>query len=243
MQIVESPNHDSRSDSREIDMLVLHYTGMQDFQSALTRLTDPKARVSTHYLVDEQGEAYRLVPESMRAWHAGVASWGGESDINGCSIGIELVNPGHEFGYRSFPEPQMVGLEMLAIEILARHRIPPQRVLGHADVAPARRRDPGELFDWPRLASSGIGVWPAEFARSPAADDSSVVPGSMGDDVIALQESLGRFGYGIEHTGAYDSQTQNVIVAFQRHFRPSHVDGISDAETRSRLDLLVERYG
>ena len=155
-----SPNHDARPAGKPIDILLLHYTGMRDAEAALRRLTDPAAKVSSHYLIDEDGATYRLVDEGRRAWHAGVSYWGGERDINGVSIGIELVNPGHEFGYRPFPQPQMEALVELGRAILARHPIPPARVLGHSDVAPTRKTDPGELFDWRALAEAGIGLWP-----------------------------------------------------------------------------------
>ena len=125
-----------------------------------TRLCDPAAKVSAHYTIDEDGTVYAHVPEARRAWHAGVSFWAGESDINARSIGIELVNPGHEYGYRAFPEAQIAALIALCHGILARHPIPPARVLGHSDVAPARKEDPGELFPWARLAKAGIGLWP-----------------------------------------------------------------------------------
>ncbi len=155
-----SPNHDARAEGKPLDMLLLHYTGMESAAAALDRMCDPAAKVSAHYMIDEDGTVYRLVDEDRRAWHAGVAHWAGEDDINSRAIGIELVNPGHEFGYRAFPEPQMAALEALCLDILSRHDIPPDRVLGHSDVAPDRRQDPGDLFDWKRLAAKGIGLWP-----------------------------------------------------------------------------------
>src|SRR5262249_42163258 len=149
-----------------IDMLVLHYTGMQSAAAAIDRLCDPAAKVSAHYLIEEDGTAWRLVDETRRAFHAGVSFWQGTTDVNSASIGIELVNPGHEWGYRPFPDAQMQTLETLAQEILRRHAIPPDRVVGHSDVAPARKQDPGELFDWRRLADAGIGLWPEEGGRA-----------------------------------------------------------------------------
>jgi N-acetylmuramoyl-L-alanine amidase len=157
-----SPNHDARGTA--IDMLVLHYTGMKTAEEALARLCDPQAKVSAHYTIDRDGRVYAHVPEERRAWHAGLSFWAGERNINGCSVGIELVNPGHEFGYEPFPETQIAALIDLAGEIMGRHAIPPGRVLGHSDVAPARKEDPGELFPWPQLADFGIGIWP--FAQS-----------------------------------------------------------------------------
>lgn len=168
MGIIErpSPNYNERA-SGAIDMLVLHYTGMISCEHALVRLCGPAAKVSAHYLIDEMGLVYRLVAEERRAWHAGVSSWAGARDINSRSIGIELVNPGHELGYRNFPVLQMQALAELAQEILARHPIPPHRVLGHSDVAPGRKQDPGELFDWEWLAGQGIGMWPAHSSHRP----------------------------------------------------------------------------
>ncbi len=161
-----SPNHDARPDGQAVDILLLHYTGMKSAEAALARLCDPAAKVSAHYVIDEDGTLTRLVDEARRAWHAGVSSWAGDSGVNARSIGIELVNPGHEFGYRPFPAPQMAALTALARDILARHAIPPQRVLGHSDVAPTRKQDPGELFDWEALAAAGIGLWPPRASAS-----------------------------------------------------------------------------
>src|SRR6201996_5388422 len=174
-----SPNHDSR-DGVPVDMLVLHYTGMTTAQAALDRLCDPAAKVSSHYTIDEDGTVYAHVPEARRAWHAGVSAWAGATNINARSIGIELVNPGHEFGYVPFAEPQIAALIDLAQTILKRHPIPPHRVLGHSDVAPARKEDPGELFPWAQLAEFGIGLWPSTKS-------------GKGE---AKPDDLARFGYG-----------------------------------------------
>ncbi len=223
-QVIESPspNFDARPEGQAIDILLLHYTGMVSAAAALARLCDVAAKVSAHYCIDEDGTLYRLVPEAKRAWHAGAASWAGAEDINARSIGIELVNPGHEFGYRPFPEAQMAALIELAESILARHPIPPQRVLGHSDVAPLRKEDPGELFDWARLAAAGIGLWPgdAKPCDPPAAAEA--------------KRQLAAFGYGYLE----DSQAA-VITAFQRHFRPEKLTGEVDAETAGRLVALL----
>jgi N-acetylmuramoyl-L-alanine amidase len=228
-----SPNHDARPAGQPVDILLLHYTDMPSAAAALARLTDPAARVSAHYCVDEDGTVYRLVPEQRRAWHAGVSSWAGARDINGRSIGIELVNPGHSCGYRPFPEAQMRALEDLARGILARHPIPPRRVLGHSDVAPARKVDPGELFDWQRLARAGVGVWPQPLgfpdpgpARTPRA-------------IAETQSQLARFGYGVTVTGLLDQATRQALSAFQRHFRPCSFTGDPDGETRRLLATLI----
>src|SRR6516225_7153584 len=156
----ESLNHGSRGEPARIDMLVLHYTGMESAPAALERLCDPTARVSAHYVVEENGRIWRLVPEVRRAFHAGVSCWEGESDLNAVSLGIEIVNPGHEWGYRPFPDPQMTSVERLCADLISRHPIPPHRVVGHSDIAPDRKTDPGELFDWARLARGGIGICP-----------------------------------------------------------------------------------
>jgi len=222
-----SPNFDARAAGHPIDILLLHYTGMQSAEAALARMCDPAAKVSTHYCIDEDGSCIRLVDEGHRAWHAGVSTWGGETDINSRSIGIELVNPGHEFGYRPFPEPQMLSLVELAGEILGRHPIPPARVLGHADVAPLRKQDPGELFGWARLAKAGIGLWP----DAPA----SVTP----PPIAEAQDMLRRYGYEVPASGVLDAETKAVVVAFQRHFRPSNVSGALDGETVGRLQALL----
>lgn len=226
-----SPNHGPRPEGAEIDMLVLHYTGMRTAGEALQRLCDSAAEVSAHYLIDETGEIHQLVAEARRAWHAGRATWAGAADINGCSIGIELVNPGHEFGYRPFPEPQMQALEELCAGILERHPIPAHRVLGHCDVAPARKEDPGELFDWPRLAKAGIGLWPA-ITPMP----NSHAPSSMAD----LQRDLRRLGYGIEETGQMDAATRSALLAFQRHWLPGHMTGARDPRTDWRLREVLK---
>ncbi|MGE0744358.1 MAG: N-acetylmuramoyl-L-alanine amidase [Rhodospirillales bacterium] len=229
MPIVDrpSPNHGPRPTGRTVDMLILHYTGMPTAAAALDRLCDAAAQVSAHYLIDEDGTAYRLVDEARRAWHAGVSCWQGATDINDRSIGIELVNPGHEWGYRPFPEPQMQALIALCRGILARHPIPPVRVLGHSDVAPARKDDPGELFDWRRLAAAGIGVWPAAPAGAGTAT------------VAAMQALLGRIGYCVPDHGAADAATVAAVRAFQRHFRPERCDGIIDAETAALAAALA----
>jgi N-acetylmuramoyl-L-alanine amidase len=211
-----SPNHDDRGGSA-IDMLVLHYTGMKTAKAALERLCDPAARVSSHYTVDEDGTIYAHVPEARRAWHAGVSSWAGKTDINARSIGIELVNPGHEYGYRDFPDAQIAALITLCHGILLRHPIPSARVLGHSDVAPARKEDPGERFPWERLAEAGVGLWPQ--AR----------------DADLGAQALGQFGYDIS------AGIGNVVTAFQRHFRPKKLDGLWDGECAGLLADLLSR--
>ena len=235
-----SPNFGERAEGGPIDILLLHYTGMVSAAAALERLCDPTAKVSSHYLIDEDGSCYRLVAEEKRAQHAGVSSWAGVSDINSHSIGIELVNPGHEFGYRDFPTAQIAVLEALARGILARHAIPRARVLGHSDVAPTRKQDPGERFPWVRLARHGIGLWP-EPDFLPAQHGQALTRGMTGPAVVELQLALAGFGYGVEASGRYDALTAAVVTAFQRHFRPRLVDGTADGESQSLLRHLAAR--
>lgn len=199
-------------------MLVLHYTGMKTGDAALERLCDPKAEVSAHYLIDEAGDVFALVDESERAWHAGVAMWRGQSNINSRSIGIELVNPGHEYGYRAFPEAQMAALIPLCQGILSRHSIPARNVVGHSDVAPERKADPGELFDWAGLAAAGVGLWPASLDTPCSEADA---PGL-----------LSKIGYDI-------SNTESAMTAFQRHFATHRLDGVPDVETRRTIAGLL----
>jgi N-acetylmuramoyl-L-alanine amidase len=213
-----SPNQDDRNGA-PIDMLVLHYTGMRTAEAALARLCDPVAEVSAHYTVDEDGTVYAHVPEARRAWHAGVSHWAGVSNVNARSIGIELVNPGREFGYRAFPEAQIASLITLCQGILSRHPIPLARVLGHSDVAPARKEDPGELFPWQRLAKDGIGLWPERIESS-----------------LGVQ-ALTRYGYDPE------APLDTVITAFQRHFRPEKLNGQWDGECGGLLAWLLRSAG
>ncbi len=226
MEFIErpSPNFDPRPDAGPIDILVMHYTGMRTADEALARLCDPEAKVSSHYTVDQLGRIYRHVDESMRARHAGVSYWAGARDVNNRSIGIEIVNPGHEFGYVPFPKPQIAAVIELSHDIVSRHRIPAHRVLGHSDVAPSRKKDPGELFPWQVLAQHGIGLF----------------PGACGDEssgTNSFSEMLVEYGYGIAPD--VDIPLATVVTAFQRHFRPERVDGIVDSESHARLaDLL-----
>ena len=239
-EVVPSPNHGERKDGRRPDMILLHYTGMQDANSALALLTRSGSEVSAHYFVFEDGRIVQLVEESRRAWHAGAAFWAGETDINSCSIGIEIANPGHEFGYPDFPVRQIAAVTALCRSILTRHTIPPMRVLAHSDVAPARKQDPGEKFPWRTLHDSGVGHW---VKPAPLTEEGALLAfGDRGDAVAALQKSLGEYGYGITANGAYDSAMHDVVAAFQRHFRPQRVDGIADASTHKTLqELLAHR--
>ena len=229
-----SPNFNERPFGAKVKYLILHYTGMATGQAALARLCDRAAQVSAHYLIEEDGRVFSLVPEEKRAWHAGVAFWQGDRDINGLSIGIELVNPGHDSpgykgNYRPFPAAQMAALGALCRDFLFRHEIVPCHVLGHSDVAPDRKSDPGELFDWPFLASEGIGLWPS--------DGEEMLVGDWGN-IASFQKGLSDYGYPIDITGILDDQTQAVITAFQRHFRPIKVNGSPDQECYVILEKL-----
>lgn len=213
-----SPNCDDRPAGQKIDILLLHYTGMPDSGQAIRRLRDPQSKVSAHYVIDLDGTISRLVPEEKRAWHAGISAWKGERDINARSIGIEIVNPGHEFGYRPFPAAQMAAVRDLAREIVARHAIPARRVIGHSDVAPTRKEDPGELFDWQGLAASGIGIWPRPR------------PVRWSDEEFF--DALRRYGYDITERAA-------VTRAFCRHFRQTLLSDRPDAELAAILNGLI----
>ena len=219
MKIVErpSPNHDERG--RAVDMLVLHYTGMTSAAAALDRLCDAQAKVSAHYTIDEDGTVYRHVPEDRRAWHSGVSHWAGADNVNARAIGIELVNPGHEWGYRAFPDAQIAALIRLSQGIVLRHPIATSQVLGHSDVAPTRKEDPGELFPWQKLAAAGIGLWPQAM-------ESDIGP-----------DALIRYGYDPK------APLDKVITAFQRHFRPAKLDGIWDSECAGLLASLIRQAG
>jgi len=214
-----SPNFDART--LPVSMLVLHYTGMADGASAIARLCDPDAKVSAHYVVEEDGTLYQLVNEADRAWHAGRSHWRGITDVNSASIGIEIVNPGHEWGYRPFPEPQMQTLLPLIAAIVARHDILSVNVVGHSDIAPARKDDPGELFDWERLARHRLALPRPKLAFR----DPHWTPGGF---LVALE----RFGYDVADGPA-------AVRAFQRRFRPETIDGIADGECRALLLALL----
>lgn len=231
-----SPNHGERIGGGPIDILLLHYTQMESGEAALNWLCDPRSKVSSHYLIFEDGRIHRLVDEARRAHHAGVSFWAGESDINSRSIGIEIVNPGHEGGYRPFPEKQIDAVIDLCRGILGRHPIPPERVLGHSDVAPLRKQDPGELFPWHRLHVEGIGHF---VAPETIADGPSLAIGARGETVTRLKQRFRQYGYGLAETDEFDDEMVAMVIAFQRHFRPELIDGIADRSTRKTLDRLL----
>jgi N-acetylmuramoyl-L-alanine amidase len=210
-------------------MILLHYTGVADNQSAINHLCNPISEVSAHYVVLQDGYILQLVAESRRAWHAGVSAWAGETDINSCSIGIEIANPGHEHGYSDFPKRQIAAVTALCRSIFTRHRVPPHRVLAHSDVAPARKRDPGEKFPWKVLAGSGIGLWVKPAAIRPA--EPFFTLGETNPAIEETQTLLAKFGYDVPASGYLDGTTRDAVAAFQRHFRPQRVDGIVDVST------------
>ncbi|MEQ9519835.1 MAG: N-acetylmuramoyl-L-alanine amidase [Parvibaculum sp.] len=236
-----SPNFNDRkfheSRGRAPDMLLLHYTGMVSGVAALDRLCDAAAQVSAHYLVFEDGRIAAMVDEAHRAWHAGVGHWAGETDINSCSVGIEIVNPGHELGYPDFAEAQIDSVIALSREIIERQQIKATRVLAHSDIAPLRKADPGEKFPWDKLAAAKVGHWvpPVELLDGPV-----LKLGDRGDGVAELQFQLADYGYGIVVDGQYGEVTEAFVTAFQRHFRPAQVDGLADLSTVGTLRLLRE---
>jgi len=235
-EVVPSPTHGPRIGWTRPDMIVLHYTGMADGEMALERLCMPESRVSSHYVVLEDGRIVQCVAEARRAWHAGVSSWEGETDINSRSIGIEIVNPGHGLGYPEFVEAEVAAVIALCRDILARHPIRADRVVAHSDVAPDRKEDPGEKFPWARLHAAGIGHWVEPVAIR---DGHALVSGDRGADVLRLQEALAAYGYGVQATGEFDGATRDVVAAFQRHFRPALVDGRADRSTIETLGRLL----
>lgn len=247
-----SPNFDART--RPIDLVVLHYTGMQNAEVALQRLTDPApvagrypgpwqsddveanaplSRVSAHYVVDETGQIYSLVPEEHRAWHAGASSWDGDGDVNARSIGIEIVNGGHDFGLPAFPDAQIDAVIQLLKDIFARWpELNPKRVVAHSDIAPERKADPGEKFPWKKLADAGVSLWP-EYVAAQLDND---------DPASEVQQHLSFIGYNVKQSGFLDETTKAALVAFQRRFRPSDISGAIDDETRILLISLSRQF-
>ena len=230
-------NFEPRRGTGKPTMLLLHYTGVETAAKAVDWLTCRESRVSCHYAIDENGRITQMVPEGMRAWHAGEGVWQGDSDINSASIGIEVHNPGHEMGYPDFPEVQLEAVEALSRDIIARHGIRPERVLAHSDVAPIRKKDPGEKFPWARLARMGIGHWVEPEPIGVA--ELGMGPGVVGPLVADIQLLLRQYGYGLEATGVIDSKTEFVVTAFQCHFRPALVDGRIDKSTIATLERLL----
>ena len=231
LTIIPAPSANFNERQHPLDMLVLHYTGMKDGPSALARMQEDKEpRVSAHYMVEEDGRVFALVPEDKRAWQAGRSWWRGDEDINSRSIGIEIVNPGHEWGYRPFPEPQIAAVLELCRGILSRWPIPQNRIVAHSDIAPDRKEDPGELFPWKRFAEAGVGLWPEPQRPEPWMMHGAEM-GDAGLTVEGLQRDLATIGYRISVTGVFDAATAAVVRAFQRRWRPMRVDGVGDVDT------------
>lgn len=221
-----SPNFDERAGEGHVGYIILHYTGMKTAEEAIARLTDPAAKVSAHYTIDEDGTVYHHVDESKRAWHAGASFWQDQSDLNSLSIGIEIVNPGHEWGYRTFPDMQIAAVIELCKQIMQRHDIEPENILGHSDIAPSRKEDPGELFPWQHLAANGIGIWPS------ASDEDAVKAAGL-----IMERALHDFGYDPR------VKFRDKLVAFQRHFVPEVFadgqGGVENSLSRTRLYALL----
>src|SRR5262249_3717443 len=234
--VIPSANYGERRNGREPDMIVLHYTGMLDGKMAVHRLTTIGTQVSSLYIVHEDGRIIQSVQESRRAWHAGASTWAGETDINSCSIGVEIINGGHDYGLPAYPLRQVAAVIALCKGIIIRRSIARHRVLGHSDISPGRKQDPGEKFPWALLAASGGGQYvpPAKLGAGP-----TMAVGAAGDNVRALQELLATYGYGVTVSGIYDFATMEVVTAFQRHFRPALIDGIADVSTVNTLKTLL----
>lgn len=229
-----SPNFDARGEL-PIDTLVLHYTDMLSADEAIARLCDAQAKVSAHYVVAEDGTTTQLVAESSRAWHAGESHWRGSNQMNARSIGIEIANRGHSHDYPDFPDAQMQSVVALCRDIIDRYAIPARNVVGHSDIAFLRKTDPGEKFDWPRLARAGVGLFPFE-AR--ALTGTELHQGDTGTAVMKLQTSLANWGYGLKLDGKFGEKTKACVVAFQRHYRPQNLDGVWDAQCAGLLAAL-----
>lgn len=235
-KVMPSPNFGERRGVDQPDMLILHYTAMETAQSACVWLCSEESQVSSHYLIAEDGAVIQMVSEKARAWHAGQSIWLGDEDINSRSIGIEIANMGHEAGCPEYPEEQLLSLIELCRSIIKRYDIAPRMILGHSDVAPLRKRDPGEWFPWARLHGDGIGHY---VEPTPITGGRYFMRGDSGQPVEALQSMLALYGYGTNVSGHYDDATQADVTAFQRHFRPQKVDGVADMSTIETLHRLL----
>lgn len=240
-QVRPAANVEARRGTRRISLLILHYTGMSSAEKAIDWLARAESQVSCHYVVDDHGAITQMVPEGLRAWHAGVSYWRGETDINSCSIGIEIQNPGHAHGYPDFSAEQMRGVMALSRDIVDRHALAPDAVLAHSDIAPERKVDPGEKFNWSQMAAAGIGL---HVRAAPIrSDDIGLEFGSLDHRVTAAQEKLRRFGYDAPFSGCLDDATSKILRAFQLHFRQQRVDGRLDASTEMTLARALAAAG
>lgn len=245
MRLTHAPSPNFNARKHKLDMLVLHYTGMETGEAALDRMRDPAAEVSAHYLVREDGTVVQLVAEDKRAWHAGVSQWQGDGDLNSRSIGIEIVNGGHDWPAADgrlppYPMVQIAGVMSLCQAILRRHSIPASRIVGHSDIAPERKADPGEHFPWAALASQGIGVWPESYDVHKQVWGAPLGPGDTGAAVRRVAESLVRIGYSLEPAEIFDDTLSAVVTAFQRRWRPDSVSGFADPATISRIEQVAD---
>jgi len=236
-----SPNFDERV--KPVRFVVLHYTGMESGPAAIDWLCNPISKVSSHYVVEENGDIYQLVPDAKRAWHAGRGSWRGETDVNGVSVGIEIVNGGHEFGLPEYPEAQIRAVMALVDDLLERHGLDPRAVIGHSDLAPSRKPDPGEKFPWARLVANNLAIGADPVKDGSKGDHRPLfdVLGMVDRGVAVLQTGLATIGYGVEVTGVYDQITFDTVTAFQRRHRQSNPDGIVDVETLGLVNAVVGR--
>lgn len=235
-----SPNYEARPVSTVIDTIIIHYTGMRSADDALQRLCDPVAKVSAHYVIDEEGCVYQLVEDSQRAWHAGLSYWRGKEQLNDMSIGIELVNPGHEFGYRPFPNAQIKSLIALCTQLIARHPIKQHHIIGHSDIAPKRKEDPGEFFNWQHLAEHGIGIWHG-ISLPPQKPKPLIQKGDSNERVSTMQTQLAKYGYQIPQHGIFDDDTAATVIAFKRRFYPSNLEASWDSVAENMLQNLLAR--
>ncbi len=233
-----SPNVEPRAGGMTPSILLLHYTGMTCCEKAIDWLSRPESKVSCHYVIDEAGAITQMVAENKRAWHAGRSIWAGETDVNSASIGIEIHNPGHDDGYPDFPAAQMQAVMELSRDIVQRNSIEPRHVLAHSDVAPGRKIDPGEKFDWAWLAANGVGHWVEPAGVGPLIGAVSHLQNT--DDIARAQRLLGQYGYGIEVSGRNDKASRTIVSAFQRHFRPARFDGLIDASTVATVEALLD---
>ncbi|WP_306118621.1 MULTISPECIES: N-acetylmuramoyl-L-alanine amidase [unclassified Roseitalea] len=234
-----SPNAGARRAGARATILVLHYTGMATGTAAEDWLCSTQSGVSSHYLVHEDGAVVQMVPEARRAWHAGRSHWRGTQDVNSASIGIEIANGGHEAGLPGFPDTQIAALTALCRDIVGRHAIAANDVVGHSDIAPGRKRDPGEAFPWQRLAEAGIGLW---VEPAPVAGGRFFSRGDSGEPVAALQSMLALYGFDATPDGVFGRTTEIQLEAFQRRFRPARVDGVADMSTIDTLNRLLRLY-
>ncbi len=237
MNITQSPSPNFDARTLPVTMLVLHYTGMESGAAALARMCDEQAKVSAHYMVAEDGEVFQLVDEESRAWHAGLSNWGGEVNINSASIGIEIVNGGHDFGLPDFPKTQIKAVVGLCQDIIKRRSIEPPNIIAHSDIAPARKQDPGEKFPWESIAAQGVGYWPA----SADIQDQRILFTKNDEHahIKIIQSALSYIGYGLDNSGVIDVPTIKVIEALQRRYRPKKIDGNLDVHMMEIITKLA----